>query len=97
MSNRAAMPPLLRAWAFIAIAFALLLALRGALAAALAVLLLSPAPLLAWRSTDGAATRPLAWLAIVFGTMLLLIAALLAIVAAGGLPQVHEWRALLRD
>ena len=91
------MSPLFRLWAMIAVAFAVLFALRGAFLAALAVLLLSPAPVLAFnRGSDAAARASLHWLAAVAIAVALMLGLVLAIVSFGGLPQVHEWRALLR-
>jgi hypothetical protein len=71
--------------------------LRGAWAPALAVLLLSPAPVLAFAPRNaGSGRASVAWLAVVVVALAAGIALLLVIVALGGLPQVHEWRALLR-
>ena len=91
------MSPLFRIWAAVAIALAVLFALRGAWAAALAVLLASPAPALAFdRGALDATRMSLTWLATVALAVAGLLALLLVLVASGGVPQVHEWRALLR-
>ena len=83
------MKPLVRLWAVCAIGVALLFALRGAWAPALACFLLSPAP--AWVLAQGSADPRRAsatWLA---GTAIV-VALFVAIVSMGGLPPVHEWR-----
>jgi hypothetical protein len=86
-----------RIWAVSAMALAVLFALRGAWLAALAVFLLSPAPALAFgRSGAGPLRMSLTSLGVVVAAMAVLLVLIIAIVASGGLPQVHEWRALLR-
>jgi hypothetical protein len=92
------MSPLFRIWAAVAIALAVLFALRGAWVAALAVLLASPAPALAFdRGRQDATRSSMTWLAAVALAAGALLALLLVVVASGGVPQVHEWRALLRS
>ena len=91
------MSPLFRIWAAVAIVLAALFALRGAWAAALAVLLASPAPALAFdRGALDTARLSMTWLGAVALAAVALLALLLVVVASGGVPQVHEWRALLR-
>jgi hypothetical protein len=91
------MNPLFRAWALTAAVVAALLALRGAWLAALAVFLLSPAPALALARGPGDAVRSsLSWLAGFLVAIVALLALVIVVVSFGGLPQVHEWRALLR-
>ena len=91
------MSPLIRIWAVVAIVLAALFALRGAWAAALAVLLASPAPALAFdRGTPNSTRASLTWLAGVALAAAALLALLLVVVASGGVPQVHEWRSLMR-
>jgi hypothetical protein len=59
--------------------------------------LLSPAPALAFgRSGAGPLRMSLTSLGVVVAAMAVLLVLIIAIVASGGLPQVHEWRALLR-
>lgn len=87
------MHPLVRLWALCATAVALLLALRGAWAPALACFLLSPAP--AWVLAQGSADHrrmSATWLAGVAIAVALAVALFVAIVSLGGLPPVHEWR-----
>jgi len=86
------MKPLVRLWAVCAIGVALLFALRGAWAPALACFLLSPAP--AWVLAQGSADQrrmSATWLA----GVALAVALFVAIVSMGGLPPVHEWRGAL--
>lgn len=86
-------PPLLRVWGFTAALVAALLVLRGMWAAALAVFLLSPAPVMMFgpRGLD-ARRMSITW----FGGIVLAIVVLAAlfawIVYAGGIPPLHEWR-----
>ena len=87
------MKPLVRLWAVCAIGVALLFALRGAWAPALACFLLSPAP--AWVLAQGSADHrrvSATWLAGVAIVVALAVALFVAIVSMGGLPPVHEWR-----
>jgi len=90
------MNPLVRLWAACAACVALLFALRGAWAPALACFLLSPAP--AWVLAQGRSEQrraSVAWLAAVAIASALVAALFVAIVSMGGLPPVHEWRAVL--
>ena len=90
------MKPLVRLWAVCAIGVALLFALRGAWAPALACFLLSPAP--AWVLAQGSADQrrmSVTWLAGVAIVVALAVALFVAIVSMGGLPPVHEWRGAL--
>jgi uncharacterized membrane protein YhhN len=91
------MSPLLRVWGITALCVAVLLMLRGAFALALACFLFSPAPVLLF-SHGGSDQRglSLSWLGV-----LVLVAAGLSVLFAlivylGGIPQVHEWSAVLR-
>jgi hypothetical protein len=94
---RGGLSPLFRVWALVALALAALFALRGALAAALVVFVLSPAPAMLFARHHADPQRlTLSWLGAVVLAIVLVVAALVAIVAMGGLPQVHEWRALVR-
>ena len=88
----ARMSPLLRIWAMLAGAIALLLVLRGALLPAIAVFVLSPAPALLFARGYGDPRRlSITWIGAV-ALVLLAFAALIAIIVAlGGIPQVHEW------
>jgi hypothetical protein len=90
------MHPLVRLWALCATCVALLLALRGAWALALACFLLSPAP--AWVLAQGSADArhvSATWLAGIAIVVVLAAALFVAIVSMGGLPPVHEWRGAL--
>jgi hypothetical protein len=90
------MHPLIRLWALCATCVALLLALRGAWAPALACFLLSPAP--AWVLAQGSADRrhvSATWLLGLALVVALAVALFVAIVSMGGLPPVHEWRGAL--
>ena len=91
------MHPLLRLWAYAAAGIALLLLVRGAWAAAIACLVLSPAPALLLSSgpVDGARWSR-AWLGSVAVAILVIAALVLAAAATEGLPEVHELRAALR-
>jgi len=87
------MHPLVRLWALCATCVALLLALRGAWAPAVACFLLSPAP--AWMLAQGSADHrrvSTRWLMGVAIVVALVAALFVAIVSMGGLPPVHEWR-----
>lgn len=90
------MPPLMRVWAWTSITVAVLLALRGAWPVAVALFLLSPAPVLLFvRGHSDPVRLSLSWLvALAIGVAAVLLIAI-AITAFGGLPQVHEWRGLL--
>ncbi|HVE49271.1 MAG TPA: hypothetical protein VNG69_06585 [Casimicrobiaceae bacterium] len=90
------MPPLMRIWAWTSMIVALLLALRGVWPVAIALFLLSPAPVLLFaRGHSDPLRLSLSWLvALAIGIAGLLLVAI-AITASGGLPQVHEWRGLL--
>ena len=92
------MHPFLRLWAYAAAGIALLLLLRGAWPAALACLVLSPAPalLLASGPVDGARWSR-AWLGSVAVGILVIAALVLVAAATDGLPEVHELRAALRS
>ena len=91
------MTPLVRIWGYAALIVAALLALRGAFWAALALFLLSPAPVLAFARGRGDGDRlSIGWIGGVVLALAILLLALLGLVAMGGVPQVHEWRALLR-
>ena len=87
------MNPVMRTWAIVATGVALLLALRGAWPLALACFLLSPAP--AW-AFAGANQRPAnataTWLRTVAIAVAIVVALYVAVLAAGGLPPMHEWR-----
>lgn len=90
------MRPVTRIWAWTAVCVAVLATLRGFWPLALAVFLLSPAP--AWvfagrGSAAGPATA--AWLRAIGIAAAVLALVYVAVVAMGGLPQVHEWRGLL--
>ena len=90
------MHPLVRLWALSATCVALLLALRGAWALALACFLLSPAP--AWVLTQGSADSrhvSATWIAGIAIVIAIALALFVAIVSMGGLPPVHEWRGAL--
>ena len=90
------MSPVMRTWAIVASVVALLLALRGAWPLALACFLLSPAPAWAFAHSRGdAAHAGASWLRavlVVAGALLLLG---VAVLAAGGLPPMHQWRTAL--
>lgn len=89
----ATLPPLLRVWGFTAALVAALLLLRGQWAAALALFLLSPAPVMMFgpRGLD-ARRMSITW----FGGIVLAIVALAVVfalvVSSGGIPQMHDWR-----
>jgi hypothetical protein len=89
------MTPLMPTWAFVATAVALLLALRGAWALALACFLLSPAPVWAYAQAPGGTARPSRWLRAVAMAAAVVVAAYIVALAAGGLPPMHEWRVAL--
>ena len=91
------MSPLLRIWAITALLIALLLMVRGAFALALALFLFSPAPILLFSHGVSDQRRlSLSWI----GVLVVLLAGLCALFALvvylGGIPQVHEWSAVLR-
>lgn len=89
--------PVLRIWAMLASVLALLLVLRGALLAATAVFVLSPAPALVFSRGGGDARRlSITWLGTVTLALSAIVAILAVIVALGGIPPVHEWSARLR-
>jgi hypothetical protein len=91
------MSPLFRIWAMIAATLAVLLVLRGAWLAALAVFALSPAPALVFaRGVANPQRLSQSWLVAIALAIVGFFALLFVIVSLGGLPQVHEWRALLR-
>ena len=91
------MGPLLRIWAMSALAIALLLALRGAWLAAAALFVLSPAPVWAFAQHDPDSGRLSAsWMTAVVGVLIAVVALYAVVVATGGLPPVHEWRAAAR-
>jgi hypothetical protein len=90
------MSPVVRIWSIAAAGAALLLALRGAWPLALLCFLLSPAP--AWALARGPAERAQAasgWLRAIATIAVILVVATLAVIAAGGIPPVHEWRGAL--
>ena len=91
------MHPVLRLWAYAAAGMAVLLVFRGAWAAAIACLVLSPAPalMLASGSLDEARISR-AWLGSVAVGVIVVVALVLAAASTDGLPQVHELRAALR-
>jgi hypothetical protein len=91
------MSPHMRIWGITALCIALLFLLRGTFALALAVFLLSPAPVLLF--SHGATDQrrlSLSWLRTLLVVMAAVCAAFVLIVYLGGIPQVHEWSAILR-
>jgi len=91
------MSPLLRLWAWTAAIVAALLALRGAWLPALALFVLSPAPVLLFARDDARPQRlSLSWLGAVVIALVAIVGLLILVVALGGVPPVHEWRARLR-
>ena len=87
----------MRLWGITAFCIALLLALRGAFALALALFLFSPAPVLLFshgRSDQGALS--LCWRGVLFVVSAGLCSLFTLIVYLGGIPQVHEWSTVLR-
>jgi hypothetical protein len=92
-----AMSPLLRLWAWFAVAAAALLALRGAIAPALALFLCSPAPVLVLaRGGPDQGSLSRSWLAGLVLLAALGVGLVVLIVALGGIPPLHEWPARLR-
>ena len=90
------MNPVMRTWAIVATVVALLLALRGAWPLALACFLLSPAPAWAFGGAPDAASRATStWLRTVAIVVAIVVALYVAVLAAGGLPPMHEWRAAM--
>lgn len=90
------MSPVMRIWAACATLAALLLALRGAWPLALACFFLSPAP--AWAFARGHGERAQAatgWLRAIAAVVALAAVVYLVVIAAGGIPPVHEWRGAL--
>jgi hypothetical protein len=87
------LPPLWRVWGYTAAFVAVLLLLRGAWAAALAVFLLSPAPVMMFapRGLDGRRLS-LSWFGGLALALVVLAVVFALVVASGGLPPVHEWR-----
>ena len=92
------MSPLLRIWGITALCIALLLMLRGAFALALACFLFSPAPVLLF-SHGGLDQRrlSLSWLGVLATVIAVVVVVFALIVHLGGIPQVHEWSAILRS
>jgi hypothetical protein len=87
----------MRTWGITALCIALLFMLRGAFALALVLFLLSPAPVLLF--SHGASDQrrlSLSWLGVLFGLIAALGVLFALVVFLGGIPQVHEWSALLR-
>ena len=91
------MSPLLRLWSVAALCIALLLAVRGAFAAAVGCFLLSPAPVLLF-SHDGSDQRrlSLSWLGTLAVIAIALAGLFALIIHLGGIPQVHQWSSLIR-
>ena len=90
------MSPVMRIWAIFAACAALLFALRGAWPVALACFFLSPAP--AWvfaRAPAERASAASSWLRAIASAAAIAAALYLIVVAAGGIPPVHEWRGAL--
>ncbi|CAG0953492.1 hypothetical protein BURK1_00326 [Burkholderiales bacterium] len=90
------MSPLFRLWAICAACVALLLALRGAWMPAALLFFLSPAP--AWVFAHGRpeqARLSASWLRSITLGVAAIVALYVIAVAMGGLPPVHEWRAML--
>jgi hypothetical protein len=91
------MSPLLRIWGITAACIALLLALRGAFALALACFLLSPAPVVLFLHGGPDQRRlSLSWLATIVAVLAGLFILFAVVVYFGGIPQVHEWPGTLR-
>ena len=87
------MSPVMRIWSAFAACAALLFALRGAWPLALACFFLSPAP--AWAIARGPGERGQAassWLRAIAAVLVLVAILYVVVLAAGGIPPVHEWR-----
>ncbi len=87
----------MRIWGITAFFIALLFMLRGAFVLALALFLLSPAPVLLFSHSASDQSRlSLSWLGVLLGLIVALGALFGLVVFLGGIPQVHEWSAILR-
>lgn len=90
------MGPVTRIWAITAACIAALCALRGLWPLAIAIFLLSPAPAWAFaRGGAGCADTSAAWLRAIAIAAAIVAALYVALLAMGGLPPMHEWRAAL--
>jgi len=90
------MHPLLRIWAISAACVALLLAVRGAFALAVACFLFSPAPVLLFSHGHPEQQRlSSSWLVLAGIGVVALVIAFAVVVYFGGVPPVHEWRGVL--
>ena len=89
------MSPVTRIWAITAACVAALLALRGLWPLALAVFLVSPAPAWAFARGLDQAHASASWLRAVAIAAALVVLLYVGLVAMGGVPPVHEWRAAL--
>jgi hypothetical protein len=91
------MSPFFRVWGITALCVALLLTLRGAFALALALFVFSPAPVLLFsRGASDQGRLSLSWLGVLATVVAGLCVLFALVVYVGGVPQVHEWPAVLR-
>lgn len=84
--------PLLRVWGIVAAIVAMLLLLRGAWLPAIALFVLSPAPvMLLSRAGPDRGRIALSWLGTLVMVFIAIAIVFAILVGVGGIPPVHEW------